>query len=102
MTWAVVYDLRLHTTSVPVNAGDVGTREKSCPCYKTAAKGMVPVDFLQLMLPQEILWKEKKEVLCPISALLGGERSCTVISALGTINFIDTNAYETGFVSCSL
>lgn len=60
MTWAVVYDLRLHTTSMPVNAGDVGTREKSCPHYKTAVKGMVPDDFLQLMLPQEILWKEKK------------------------------------------
>lgn len=74
-------------------------KEHSSPWYKTATKGMVSNYFLQLMVPQEILWKN---VLYPVSPLLGGERPCVVTSILGTINFVDTNAYETGFVSCSL
>lgn len=105
MTHSLVYHLKLHiafgstffffchVTSMLVNAGDAGVW-KSFPWYKTAAKGMASNPFLA----HTPMGSPLKRGAASNSPLLGGERCRTVISALGTINFSDNNAYETGFV----
>lgn len=67
--------------------------DKILPLVQSSSQGMVSNELLQPMLPEETLWEK---VLHPISPVLRGESSHSVISALGTINSSDTAAREGG------
>lgn len=67
--------------------------DKILPLVQSSSQGMVSNELLRPMLPEETLWEK---VLHPISPVLRGESSHSVISVLGTINPSDTAAHGRG------